>query len=230
MVCGNYLRGTTTRILLNSMKHLYLIRHGETDANKLRRHQNSDEKLNAKGRVQAHHVAHLLEGKKIDAILCSPYVRARETAEVISAQLQIPYATLESVVEIKRPDYIYGQRYLSFGTMMYMGRLFVHKENPNWRYDGAENMCMLRNRIEDAKHAIAKVDGEHIAVISHDVFMNFFLYYVCRDKSVTLSQFIKILLLTKKTSNATIIHLEYNPKAPKGVCAWQLIESSVHKR
>ena len=84
---------------------------------------------------------------------------------------------------------------------------------------------MLRNRIADAKRTIAKIEGEHIVIVSHDVFMNLFLQHVCRDKSITLFQFIKVLLLTKKTPNASIIHLQYNPKAPKGMCAWQAIET-----
>ncbi len=207
------------------MKDIFLIRHGETEANKLHMHQSSDEALTSKGRLQAHHAVHFLEEQKIDTLLCSPYVRARQTAEIISRNLHIPYTTNESIVEIKRPDHIYGQGYYSVGTVLYMSRLFLHRENPNWRYDGAENMFMLRNRIEDAKRALIKTDGNRIAVVSHDVFMNLFLEHVCLEKSITLSHFMKVIIMTKKTPNAGIIHLQYNPKVPKGVCSWQLIET-----
>ena len=209
---------------MSTIKKIYFIRHGETEANKVRVHQSSDESLTPKGRLQAHHVAHLLEREHNDALLCSTYVRARETAEIIGEQLNVPYMTNESVVEIRRPDHLYGQRYYSSQTLFYMIRLFIHRENQNWDHNGAENMFMLRNRIEDAKEAILNIEGEKIAVVTHDLFMNLFLEYICREKKLSLLQYLRILILSKRTPNTGIIHMEFNPQAPKGVCPWQLVE------
>lgn len=206
------------------MKHIYLIRHGETEANKARMHQTADEPLTAKGRLQAHHIAHVLAEKKIDVLVCSPYVRARETAHIIGEQVSLPYTTEESLVEVKRPDHLYGQNYYSPQTLFYMWKLFTQREHQKWDYNGAENMFALRNRIKDAKRMLANVEGESIAAVSHDVFMNLFLAHTSTDKKLSFAQFVRVLLMSKKTPNTGIMHFEYDERAPKGVSSWRLIE------
>jgi 2,3-bisphosphoglycerate-dependent phosphoglycerate mutase len=208
---------------MQQVKDIFFIRHGETEANKLRIHQSSDECLTPKGKLQAHHISHFLEGQKIDTLLCSTYVRARQTAEIISRALQVPYTEDENFVEVRRPDHIYGQRYYSKETLWYMWRLFRFQETSNWHQDGAENMFALRNRIENVKRTIATSEGDKIAVVTHDVFMNLFFEHVCTDRKLTFVQFVRILLTAKKTPNAAIVHMQYNNNAPKGMCAWQYV-------
>lgn len=206
------------------MKHIYLIRHGETEANKTHFHQSSDEPLSPKGHLQSEHISGILKKMQIDTLLCSSYTRARQTAEIISRNLDLPYTTTSCVVEFKRPDYLYGESYYSWHTMWYMWQLFAHSEDKFWDNDGAENMVGIRNRIVDTKHMIMECSGTNIAIVTHDIFMNMFLEFICREKKLTLWQFVHVLLATKKTPNTGIFHLQYDEGAPKGVCAWQLIE------
>lgn len=64
-----------------SGQRIILIRHGETEWNKLRRFQgHSDLPLNSKGNSQARALAQALKNKTIDAIYSSPLKRAVETA------------------------------------------------------------------------------------------------------------------------------------------------------
>lgn len=64
---------------------LILVRHGETQANKLRLIQGwGDSPLTKKGVRQAHHAASRLRYKKIDAIYSSDLGRAKVTAEEIA--------------------------------------------------------------------------------------------------------------------------------------------------
>ena len=206
-----------------AVKHIYFVRHGETEANKKHMHQSSDEPLSPKGRAQAHKVALLLETLQIDTLLCSTYTRARETAGIIEEVTGLPFSTSSSLVEIKRPDHLYGQQYYSLDTLRYFVELFFNRENANWMCDGGENMFALRNRVVDAKNLLIQTEGNCIAVVSHDIFMNLFLAHVCREQKLTLSEFFRILLRTKKTPNTGMIHFIFDSEAPKGVCAWQLV-------
>jgi probable phosphoglycerate mutase len=64
------------------------IRHGQTDWNRDDRLQgSSDIPLNDTGRAQAHEAATLLRDRGWEAIVSSPLSRARETAEIIAADL-----------------------------------------------------------------------------------------------------------------------------------------------
>ncbi|MFM2381771.1 MAG: hypothetical protein RLZZ76_538 [Candidatus Parcubacteria bacterium] len=207
-----------------AVKHIYFVRHGQTEGNKRRIHQNADEALTTKGRLQAHHVAHVLETKRIEVLLSSPYRRARETATIISDHIRVPFSIEESVVEIRRPDHIYGQTYYSFDTLVYFFKLFKDREHPRWDFAGAENMFALRNRIEDIKAKIAAMEEDNIAIVSHDVFMNLFLEHVCRERKLTLQEFLQIILKVKRTPNTGVIHISYNNAAAKGTCPWTLEE------
>jgi broad specificity phosphatase PhoE len=206
------------------MKHIYLIRHGQTNANRKLRHQNPNEPLSLLGRKQAEQAGLFLKTQSIDTLVCSSFTRARETAEIIGRELHLPLAAFDSLVEFRRPNYLYNKSHVSVGSMIYIARLFFHRENPVWNDDGAENMFAVRNRVEDAKRMLTELEGERILAVSHAIFMDMFVTIACQDKKLTAFEFIGGLLNFKKTPNTGIIHLTYDENAPVGVCSWQLIE------
>jgi len=207
-----------------AQKHIYLIRHGETIANRTSVHQGPEEPLSELGQKQAHTAARVLKTKKFDTLLCSTYVRARQTAEIIGEELGLPFTQIESVVEFRRPNKLYRKSHFSLGSLMYISRLFFHRENPNWNDDGAENMFSVRNRVADAKNELASIEGENIIVVSHAIFMDMFLTLACMEEKLTVRQFIGALLNIKKTPNTGIIHLTYDENISDGICQWQLVE------
>lgn len=70
------------------MSYLYLVRHGETDWNRLHRIQGStDIPLNATGRAQARRTGQLLARRQWDAIYSSPLSRAFETASIVGSEV-----------------------------------------------------------------------------------------------------------------------------------------------
>ena len=64
---------------------IYLVRHGETEWNRVRRFQGrrSDLPLNSTGRKQVRALAEALKNKAFTAIYTSPLIRALETARLI---------------------------------------------------------------------------------------------------------------------------------------------------
>jgi len=80
---------------------IVLVRHGETEWNKLRRIQGiSDLELNETGRRQAEALAQALKNERVEAIYTSPLKRARDTAYVIARHHQVEVVTLFGLREL----------------------------------------------------------------------------------------------------------------------------------
>lgn len=80
---------------------LYLVRHGETDWNRMGRLQGmTDIPLNDLGRAQAQTAAAALREVPFDAAFCSPLSRARETARILLGERPVPVTPDERLREI----------------------------------------------------------------------------------------------------------------------------------
>ena len=80
---------------------IYLVRHGETAWNQVRRFQgHEDIPLNAYGRELAKSTAEALKEIPFDAAFCSPLSRAKETAEIILGERRTALKPDERLMEI----------------------------------------------------------------------------------------------------------------------------------
>ena len=88
------------RVFLKTMR-LYFVRHGESEANVLRVISNRDlpHALTEKGREQALALAQRLSGIDFKCIYASQVLRARQTAEIVSRELNTPYETTDALHE-----------------------------------------------------------------------------------------------------------------------------------
>lgn len=78
----------------------YFLRHGETELNRLGLVAGAtDVPLNATGAMQAHGAARSLARAGIDAIWCSPLIRARETARCVGAALNLDVTVIAELAE-----------------------------------------------------------------------------------------------------------------------------------
>ena len=84
------------------MVKIILVRHGETEWNKVKRIQGSasDTPLNEIGKAQAERVALRLKNEKIQAIYSSPLQRALHTAQAIARYHQLEVNQTPSLKEI----------------------------------------------------------------------------------------------------------------------------------
>lgn len=79
---------------------ILLTRHGQTEWNFLKKVQGkADIKLNLEGIEQAKDVKDKLKDEQIDLILCSPLIRAVETANIINSGRNIPILITEELSE-----------------------------------------------------------------------------------------------------------------------------------
>ena len=90
---------------------VYFVRHGESQGNVLRIHQDGKVKLSDHGQEQAKNVAERFAHINIDVILASDYERAFKTAQTIAKKKDLPVTTTPLLREVKRPTEIEGKKY-----------------------------------------------------------------------------------------------------------------------
>lgn len=147
---------------------VFLVRHGETEWNRLGKFQGcKDINLSKEGIVQASYLSKKFNNN-FDFIYTSPLKRALQTAEVISANKEI------------KPIIINELREINFGeweglTLKEISNNFP-KEFNNWRNDKIEApMCggdlSLKNASRRAKNAITEIVDKHkekkILIVAH---------------------------------------------------------------
>lgn len=145
---------------------LYLTRHGETDWNKEGRWQgHTDISLNETGRTQARHLAERLASLNIAHVSASDLARAKETAEIVAAQLGLAVVHVDARL-----------RERSFGVFEGLTRQEVSARYPNEWSDyqedkrvtppGAEPHEMVISRVREALlHVLATAPPDAPALI-----------------------------------------------------------------
>ena len=148
---------------------LYLIRHGETDANVAGVWQGStDSPLNARGEAQARALARRLadEALPIIAIYTSPLQRARQTAAIIARALgDVPVISDPGLAEFHLGEW----EGLSYEQLRDEKRLWARMaEDPDFAPPGGESPRAFAMRLLNSIQTIAqKHAGESVAVVGH---------------------------------------------------------------
>jgi probable phosphoglycerate mutase len=142
------------------------IRHGQTDWNRDDRLQGStDIPLNEAGRAQAHEAAGLLRGEGWQAIVSSPLVRARETAQIIASDLNIELGP--SYPELLERDY---------GSLEGASSSQMVTLHPDRDYPGAETLASVVERgISGLRHIAADYRDRNTVIVCHGTIIRYTL-------------------------------------------------------
>lgn len=142
------------------------IRHGQTDWNRDDKLQgSSDIPLNDIGRQQAHEAAALLADGGWQAIVSSPLSRARETAEIIAADLGIELGP--SYAAFVERDYGVNEGGSSSDIVA---------RYPNRDYPGAESLDSVVTRGKAGLALVAADFGQqHVVIVCHGTIIRYTL-------------------------------------------------------
>lgn len=154
------------------MTDFLLVRHGQTDWNRVRRIQGqSDIQLNAAGLAQAEAFALSLSEQHYDLLISSDLQRAVQTARVISARLSLPVRCDQRLREVNHGDWEgmlisdvlqqFGKEYAAFRT-----------EPEHSRAPGGESLNEAVRRITAViEETAAKYPSGRILVVSHGLIL-----------------------------------------------------------
>ncbi len=199
---------------------IYLVRHGQTDGNVAKRHQHPHIELNEIGKEQVKRTARLLKTIKATHLITSTNKRAVETARAIAEVIDIIPETHPAFEELKRPNFLIGKRFFDRDTLYYVWGWFFGLKAASM-HDGESYQDFL-NRLMVAKaHLAAQPKRGRVVVVSHAVFINFFIAHMNNGKRMGLRRAALCILSILTIKNASITHLRYEPERTP---AWRIIE------
>ncbi|WP_375389463.1 histidine phosphatase family protein [uncultured Amnibacterium sp.] len=139
------------------MTDLVLVRHGETEWNRIGRVQGrTDIPLNDTGRAQAEAAGRRLRDQHFDAVVASPLSRAADTARIISAELGL--GEPELVADLVERDYGRAEGMTDEAVQTQLGG----------RLEARESREATVARVTPALLAIAdRHPGQRVLVVSH---------------------------------------------------------------
>ncbi len=152
-----------------SSNRYFIARHGESENNAAHLMSISPDAphhLTEKGKEEALSSGKSLKGKKIDVVIASPFLRTRETAEIIAREIGFDPAKIifdERIREIKATPFD-GK-----SVAEWHAALHVHRHHFTQVPEGCEGYKGLKQRMGAFLYDIdAKYEGKNILIVSHD--------------------------------------------------------------
>ena len=158
-----------------NLKRFYFVRHGQTEDNAGNVYQSAEDKLTEKGREQAVLVAERFVSIPKDIIIASDYVRALETAKVISDKTGVSVRESELFREIRRPADIIGKDKFDGEGKKVMNEIIAHEPDKNWHHSDEENLFEAIARARKAIEFLCALPEENIVVVTHEMFIKIML-------------------------------------------------------
>jgi len=152
----------------NSNK-FYVVRHGEAESNALgiiSCNIKTPHHLTEEGREQAKEVSVKLKDKKIDLIFCSPFLRTKETAEIIIEGLGFDKSKI--IFDDRLHEVNVG--FMDGRTDAEYQAYFGSREEKFWKTpEGGESHTDVKKRMTDFVYDIdSKYQGKNILIVSHN--------------------------------------------------------------
>ena len=167
---------------------LYIMRHGRTDWNNLKKLQGrTDIPLNDEGRQMAEKARLEYRDVHFDVCYCSPLVRAKETAQIFLEGRDLPIITDDRLIE------------MSFGVLEGIENAYKNPETQAYTFfkepekylpaEGGESFEELFARTGDFLKTVVEPDlkaGKDVLIVGHGA-MNSSI--ICQVKKIPLAHF-----------------------------------------
>lgn len=160
------------------MKRIYLVRHGESEANVERRHGSHESPLTETGKAQAAFISERVSHLPIQKVIASSMVRAHQTAEIIAASNNVPVITSDLFIESHGPSEFSDALYTDPKAVEAFTLLSQNYGNAEFRLGDAEVFEDHTKRAQAALEFLTGQEEEHILVVTHGMFLRILAAHV----------------------------------------------------
>ncbi len=167
------------------IKHIYLVRHGESEANITKVRMGPESGLTARGIEQATITAERFKSERVDAVYSSTYKRAQDTAKIIADTKGLSVTELSMIHERVLPQSVIGEdrhnpeikeRVLNIEKGWIDGREYN---------DQTESYTDMINRSDEFYTFLLSLKTEYALVVSHGFFLKFFITRMLLGEALT---------------------------------------------
>ncbi|NBD73963.1 hypothetical protein GVX82_02890 [Patescibacteria group bacterium] len=200
-------------------KLIFVTRHGRTVANEQGLVQGADDPLSEHGLHQAHVLANRCTRLDIDAVVSSPFDRARETAQVVAEALQMPAEVSDLFRERLRPSSLVGLPRDGSERWTFDQAEREHQDDPQWHYEDEENHFEAHARAKRAQDFLVSHPGRRVLIVSHNNFIkHLFASMVAPEMTPQQFESFSNFLTTYNTGISIVSYHENHPVLP-----WRLL-------
>ena len=187
---------------------VFLVRHGQTDGNVARRHQHSNTDLNEHGIAQAVAVAAQIALLKPTHLITSTQLRAIETARVVAAATDLIPESYPPFEELHQPAAMVGERLTGSHALWYMALWFFGVKSASM-HDGETYAAFVDRLAQARKHLEELPTDARVVIITHSVFINFFVEHMRHPKRMNVIRALVRLTHILHLKNTSITHVRY---------------------
>jgi probable phosphoglycerate mutase len=203
------------------LKRIYFIRHGQTADNLTEKSQLPEAPLSEEGRHQAERLAERFSHIDTDAIIASPYLRTKETAEIIGKKLGKEIRFNEIFHELRRPSEIIGVNFQSPEYHRVISEIEKREFEPNARYSDEETLFELEARARKALALFTKQPETNIILVGHTVFLKMMFAVMMTPDAMSAVVLFRELRYFIEIQHADISIVEYGEES-RGGLRWRL--------
>lgn len=188
-------------------KHIYFVRHGESESNADRILRGPHSMLTELGKKQAESVAKRMSNLGIETIISSPLVRARHTAQAIAAQIQATVEESALFMEYERPSITFGKHELDPEVIKVVKEIYEGHLIRDYRHSDEESFVEIRERGIAALQLLEEHPATRICVVTHGFFMRVLCGLVLLGEGFSGREF-QLLYKHLRGSNTGIMYVK----------------------
>ncbi|HVX90347.1 MAG TPA: histidine phosphatase family protein [Candidatus Paceibacterota bacterium] len=156
-------------------KHVYFVRHGESNSNKDGLLRGSESGLTDEGKKQAEIVAARVGRIGVDALISSKYARTLDTAEAIARVTRLQVQKSDLLVEWRQPSAIMGKHKDDPMVRQIHAEIHAGRMTPGYRHSDEESFSDMKARAVGTLELLRNHPKDRLCVVTHGIFLRVLL-------------------------------------------------------
>ncbi|MBU6388264.1 phosphoglycerate mutase family protein [Patescibacteria group bacterium] len=198
-------------------KHIYFVRHGESEENVDHVYRGRDAALTDAGKEQARVVAERIGRIGVDVLITSPFTRAADTAAVIGKHIGHTPEQNELFGEWLEPSHVMGL-HRDHPERQAMFNAIHTATDPHYRHKDEETFPELLERARFAIQVLAEHPAKRICIVTHGGFLKMMVGAMIFHEAFSKEMFVH-MIFNMPTTNTGVTYVK-NVKEERG---WQLV-------